>query len=385
MCSCVYAFMRYPRRRRRRDLKMKTYKHLFEQVCAFDNLYMAYLRARKGKRFKPDVDSFSYNLEHELVQLEKELLDGSYQPGEYHQFMIHEPKERLISAAPFRDRVLHHAIHQVIEPIFERQFIYDSYACRIGKGTHAAVRRFKEFLRHNSYVLKCDIQKYFPSIDHQILLGLIGRRIHDEPLMNLIVQIIAHRPPDPDSENPQWFYGDDLLTSLERKRGIPIGNLTSQFFANIYLHELDAFVKYNLRERYYIRYVDDMVILGNDKKHLHEVKGQISEFLQSLRLRLHPKKSILFPARVGTDFLGYRIYPTHSRVRRSNVKRFIARTKYLQTEYACGNASPEKVRSSIHSWLGHAKHADSYRLRSKLLKRFYFSRTCGSLVPEKNL
>jgi len=203
--------MHFPRRRRRRDAnfknsllevyfgdtKTKTYKHLFEKVCSFDNLYTAYIKARKGKRFKPDVDNFSYNLEHELIQLEKDLLDGSYEPGEYHQFMIHEPKERLISAAPFRDRVLHHAIHQVIEPIFEKQFIYDSYACRVGKGTHAAVRRFKEFLRHNSYVLKCDIEKYFPSIDHQILLELINRRIRDEKLISLIAKIIENRPPDP--------------------------------------------------------------------------------------------------------------------------------------------------------------------------------------------
>jgi len=211
----------------------------------------------------------------------------------------------------------------VIEPIFEKQFIYDSYACRVGKGTHAAVRRFKEFLRHNSYVLKCDIEKYFPSIDHQILLELINRRIRDEKLISLIAKIIENRPPDPDSDIPKWFSGDDLFTPLTRPRGIPIGNLTSQFFANIYLHELDAFVKYKLQEKYYIRYVDDLVVLGNDKKHIHDIKNQINEFLQTLRLKLHPKKSKVFPVRVGTDFLGYRIYPTHSRIRRANVKRLM--------------------------------------------------------------
>jgi len=351
---------------------LKSYKHLFERVCSFENLYIAYLRAGKGKRFKPDVDKFSYNLEHELIQLEKELLDRSYEPGEYHQFLIHEPKERLISAAPFRDRVVHHAIHQVIEPIFDRRFIYDSYACRLGKGTHKAVRRFREFIRHNSYVLKCDIQKYFPSIDHEILLGLIRKRINDEKLMDLIAKIISNRPPDPLSDEPQWFPGDDLFSSLDRPRGIPIGNLTSQFFANIYLHELDAFVKHVLREKYYIRYVDDFVILGNDKRHLHKVKEQINDFLQGLRLRLHPKKSNVFPVRVGTDFLGYRIYPTHSRVRKENVKRFIARAKCLQSDYYYGKIGIDKVRSSIHSWLGHVKHADSYRLRSHLLRRLVF-------------
>jgi len=343
-------------------------------VVSFENLYIAYLRASKGKRFKPDVDRFSYNLETELIQLEKELLDGSYQPGKYHQFMIHEPKERLISAAPFRDRVLHHAIHQVIESIFDRQFIYDSYACRLGKGTHRAVRRFKEFIKHNSYVLKCDIQKYFPSIDHEILINLIGKRIKDERLMDLIIKIISSRPPEPLSEEPQWFAGDDLFSSLDRPRGIPIGNLTSQFFANIYLHELDSFVKHKLREKYYIRYVDDFVVLGNDKVHLHDVKEQIRGFLQTLRLRLHPKKCNVFPVRVGTDFLGYRIYPTHSRIRKENVRRFVIRTKRLQRDYSYGRIPLDKVRSSIHSWLGHAKHADSYRLRSRLLRRFAFVR-----------
>ncbi len=241
-----------------RFFQMKTYRHLFEKVCTFENLHESYLRARKGKRFKADVDSFSYNLERELVRLERELKDGSYQPGEYRQFMIREPKERLISAAPFRDRVVHHAIHQVIEPIFDTRFIHDSYACRVGKGTHAAVRRFRQFLRHNRYVLKCDVQKYFPSVDHQILLALVRRRIKDERLMSLITQIVSHRPPDPLSDVPQWFPGDDIFAPLERRRGIPIGNLTSQFFANIYLHELDAYVKFQLREKYYIRYVDDV-------------------------------------------------------------------------------------------------------------------------------
>jgi RNA-directed DNA polymerase len=185
---------------------------------------------------------------------------------------------------------------------------------------------------------------------------------------------VSSRPPDPLSDVPQWFSSDDLFSTLNRPRGIPIGNLTSQFFANIYLHELDAFVKYELREKYYIRYVDDLVILGNDKKHLRDIKEQIRDFLQTLRLKLHPKKSNVFPVRVGTDFLGYRIYPNHSRIRKENVKRFITRTKRLQLDYSCGKITLDRVRSSIHSWLGHAKHADSYRLRRKLLGNFHFVR-----------
>jgi len=352
---------------------MKTYKNLFDKVCDFENLYVSYKKARRGKQSRPNVNAFSANLESELIRLEEELRSRTYRPGEYHQFYIREPKRRLISAAPFRDRVVHHAIYNIIGPIFEARFIYDSYACRVGKGTHAAVRRFKKFLALNEYVLKCDIQKYFPSIDHEILLELLGKRVADDRLMELITLIINHSPPDPESQKPVWFRGDELFDGI-RPRGIPIGNLTSQFFSNVYLHELDKFVKFNLREKYYIRYCDDFVVLGCNKKHLHEVKEAISEFILTFRLRLHPKKSVVFPKKVGTDFLGYKIYPTYSRVRKSNVKRFIKRTRKLQEAYANGEIPLEKVRASLCSWVGHVQHADSWNLRKKLFDQFIFKR-----------
>ncbi len=360
---------------------MKRHKHLFEEICSLENLHLAYLKARKGKQSKPAVEAFTFHLESELLKLQQGLSSETYLPGQYRQFHVYESKKRLISAAPFRDRVVHHAICNVIEPIFDTTFIYDSYACRVGKGTHAAVKRFREFLKRNrtskaarstnSYVLKCDIARYFPSIDHQILLNLLGRKIADERVMRLLSVIISHSPPE-DGE-PVWFPGDDLLAPL-RPRGLPIGNQTSQFFANVYLNPFDHFVKETLRGKYYVRYVDDFVVLGNDKKRLHEVKEAMKEFLFGLRLRLHDNKTQVFPAKEGTDFLGYRIFPTHLRVRKSNVHRFKRRLKRLQAAYASGEITLEDVGNSIRSWLAHATHADSYQLRRQLMSQAVFKK-----------
>ena len=227
---------------------MKRAKRLFEEVCALETLHLAYLKARKGKLDRSEVADFSFHLDGELVRLRDELLADTYVPGPYRQFVVVESKKRLISAAPFRDRVVHHAVCHVIEPIFERSFIYDSYACRVGKGQHRAVARFRQFLQHNRYVLKGDVTRYFPSIDHEILLGLLARKIGDERLLRLMETIIAHSPPEygvqrllslhamtesshSKVDDPMWFPGDNLLSPL-RRHGVPIGNQTSQFFAN---------------------------------------------------------------------------------------------------------------------------------------------------------
>jgi retron-type reverse transcriptase len=317
------------------------------------------------------VEAFAFHLESELLKLQQELSSETYVPGPYRQFHVYESKKRLISAAPFRDRVVHHAICNVIEPIFEATFIYDSYACRVGKGTHAAVRRFREFLKESRYVLKCDVARYFPSIDHQILLELLGRKIADERVIQLLSVIIKHSPLE--KHEPVWFPGDDLLAPL-RPHGLPIGNQTSQFFANVYLNPFDHFVKEILREKYYLRYVDDFLVLGNDKTRLHEVKVAIKEFLLGLWLRLHENKTQLFPATEGTDFLGYRIFPTHLRVRKSNVHRFKRRLKRLQSAYSSGEITLEDVENSVRSWLAHATHADSYQLRRQLMSQAVFKK-----------
>lgn len=210
---------------------MKTYNHLFQRICSYENLLNAARKAQRGKRFQTEVAYFNFHLEKELYRLQEELQTQMYRPGTYHEFYIYEPKLRKISAAPYRDRVVHHALCNVIEPIFDRTFIFDSYACRKGKGTHKAVNRFTDFSRKNSYVLKCDIKKYFPSIDHAILKTLFRRKIRDAQVLWLMDLIV-------DGSNLQeyvydYFEGDDLLIPLTRKRGIPIGNLTSQFFAKV--------------------------------------------------------------------------------------------------------------------------------------------------------
>jgi len=349
---------------------MKRHKGLYPQVWSFQNLLRAAEAAQRGKRYRGDVADFHVNLEGELLRLQEELATKTYCPGPYRTFTITDPKERLISAAPYRDRVVHHALCQVIEPIFDPTFIYDSYACRPGKGQHAACDRFQSFCRQNRYVLKCDLQKYFPSIDHEILLAAIERKIGCPDTLWLIERIVAHSNPQP--EVCFYYPGDDLFTPLTRRRGIPIGNLTSQFFANIYLNGFDHFVKEELRCRFYLRYVDDFVVLDQDKKRLHEVKRAMEETLASLRLRIHPKKWRIFPVETGTDFLGYGIWPDHRRLRRSNAWRFTRRLALLKGAYQQGRLTKGQVNQSIQSWLGHARHADTYRLRQAIFNRVGF-------------
>lgn len=244
---------------------MKRYGNLYPDIIAFANLVLAADKAQKGKRFRDNVLEFNYNREKELICLQQELTDKTYQHGKYRTFYIREPKIRMISAAPYRDRVVHHALCNIITPIFEKTFIHDSYANREGFGTHRALSRFTEFARSSRYILQCDIQKYFPSIDHDILKTTIRRKIKCRDTLWLIDHII-------DNSNEQFhldeYFQDDDPSFLERRKGLPIGNLTSQFFANIYLNELDHFVKEQLKCRKYLRYVDDFCLFDDDKKYL---------------------------------------------------------------------------------------------------------------------
>jgi retron-type reverse transcriptase len=353
---------------------MKRHGNLFTRVCTFENLLLAARKASRGKRFRDNILTFNAVLEKEILLLQKQLRSQTYRPGSYMAFYIYEPKKRLISAAPFRDRVAHHALCNVIEPIFESGFIFDSYANRKWKGTHRAVDRYTEFSRKNHYVLKCDIKKFFPSMDHVILLEIINRKIKCPETLWLIRTII-------EGSNPQepvldYYPGDDLFTPVERRKGLPIGNLTSQFFANIYLSPLDHFVKERLRCRYYIRYVDDFVIFSDEKEQLWEIMSRIGQFLDGLRLRLHPKKCFVVPVPEGMDFLGYRVFPTHRRIRAETLRRFLKRLRNLYRECRAdlsglldrkAEDSPyNAVRASLAAWLGHAMHADTFRLREKL-------------------
>ena len=351
--------------------EMKTYNHLFGKIVSFENLLIAAGKAQKGKRFKPATAMFNLNLEKELLSLQNELIEKSYRHGVYRDFQINDPKKRLISAAPYRDRVVHHALCNIIEPIFDRKFIHDSYACRINKGIHAAMDRYTAFARKNRYVLKCDIKKYFQSIDQKILLDILNRTITCRDTQWLMQKIIESRT---DDSHAVYFKGDDIFTPYQRHRGIPIGNLTSQFFANVYLNRFDHFAKQDLGCKYYIRYVDDFVVFDNSKTRLREVKAQFENYLSNLRLKLHEKKCRIFRVDEGVCFLGFRIFSTHRLLKKQNLLYMRRKLKSMQTAYQEGNLSIEELNQCIKSWVSHAEHGDTFRIRSRIFSGVVFKR-----------
>ncbi len=351
---------------------MKRYGNLWHQIIDWSNLLLAARYAQKGKRFRDNVLAFNYNLEQELFKLGSELESKTYRPGAYRSFRIYDPKPRLISAAPYRDRVVHHALCNIIVPLIEKSFITDTYANRVGYGTHRALARFIEFARSSRYVLQCDIRKYFPSIDHEILKQIIRRKIKCQDTLWLIDTII-------DSSNPQepvieYFPGDDLLTPMLRRRGLPIGNLTSQFLANLYLNNFDHFIKEKLRVKKYLRYVDDFLLLGDDWEFLTQARIEIEQYLATLRLIIHPIKSQLFETRHGANFVGFRVLPDRVRVRNDNLRRSRRRLKQLQVDYARGEVPLQKLIERLQSWDAHLKHGDTYQLRQDIFNRYSFTR-----------
>lgn len=344
--------------------------NLWPGLTAFSNLVQAAKNAAVGKRTRPDVASFILDLEGELFRLQRELLHGSYRPGLYRSFLVRDPKPRFISAAPFRDRVVHHALTQVLEPVFEKRFSKDSFACREGFGTHRALARARTGVRRCPYVLKCDITKYFASIDHAILKGILARTIKCTPTLNLAARII-------DGSNPQeeviaYFPGDSLFTPWERRRGLPLGNQTSQFFANVYLNPLDQLINRELKPPVYVRYVDDFLLFGFSKAELQEVHVHIRDSLSGLRLQLHPGKSRIYRTADGVTFLGWRLFPHQTRLDRGNIVRFRRRMRGLQNEYARGKAELADIRQRVRAWIAHADHGNTWRLRQKLLGQFAF-------------
>ncbi|MCP4542441.1 MAG: RNA-dependent DNA polymerase [Chloroflexi bacterium] len=354
---------------------MKTHKNLYILVTNFENLYQAFKKAARGKRSRPDVAAFEYDLEANLLALQEELESQTYTPGSYYNFHIQDPKPRLISAAPFRDRVVHHALVRNIEPIFERRFIHDSYACRKGKGTHKALDRCQHFARKYRYVLKCDLVHFFPTIDHAILRAQLARVIADPCTMWLVDQIIdSGTDVHASSSSPHYFPQDDPSTgsgqglfAAMRPRGLPIGNLTSQFWANVYLNPLDQFIKRELKCGGYVRYVDDFLLFADDKPSLHRWKRDVIRFAATLRARLHERESVVFPVHTGIPFLGWRVYPEHRRLKRRNGVAFQRRFARLVQEYAGGQISWEQMNASVQSWIAHASHGDTWGLRESIL------------------
>jgi len=352
---------------------MKRHGSLWPELVDFRNLLQAAHKAARRKRHSANVAQFGFDLENQLLRLHDELISNTYQPGAYRTFEIYEPKRRMISAAPFRDRVVHHALCNVLEPIFERTFVFDSYACRKGKGTHAAVDRFQHYARRYRYVLKCDLRKFFPSIDHEILKHVIARKIKDRDVLGLVDRII-------DASNTQepvdsWFPGDDLVTASERRRGLPLGNQTSQFFANVLLNPFDHLVTAQQEVRGYVRYVDDFAIFGDDKRSLSAIRERCREDLARHRLRLHPHKSVISRTADGVRFLGFRVFPTYRLLPRENLIRLRRRLRRMQEGFANGDLRLATIRQRLVSWLGHAQHADTTRLQKDLFGATIFSRT----------
>jgi len=320
---------------------MKTYNNLYSKIYSLNNIYLAYLKARRNKRYKKQILEFNYNLEENLYKIHEELKNKTYKHGEYYHFIIKDSKKRNISAPLFRDRVVHHSICNVIEPIFEKGFIFDSYACRKNKGTQLAAKRLQFFLKNNQnkYCLKCDISKYFDSINHDILMSIIKRKIKDNDLISLINIILKS------------------LDSRFKIKGIPLGNLTSQLFANIFLNELDNFIKHGLGERYYIRYMDDFLILSSSKQYLWQKLNYIDDFLKYFGLQLNPKKTKIIPVLKGVEFVGYVIFPNHILLKKDSVKRLLKKLK---------KNSNIQNKEKIVCFYSYSKIASCYGLQAEL-------------------
>ena len=349
-----------------RFLIMKSYKNLYPKIYHINNLVLAYKKARKGKTKRSYVIKFEENLRENLLELQKELINHTYHLGPLKTFILRDPKTRKISKSEFRDRIAHHALVNIIEPIFDKTFIYDSCANRKGKGNIFAIRRFQKFIRKvtrngkvkgwfnnnqvKGYCLKADIKHYFQEIDLDILLQIIRRKISDEQVILLIDKILNN------------------ISDIPIRKGMPLGNLTSQFFANIYLNELDKFVKHKLKARYYLRYVDDFVILHSSRSQLKSWENTINNFLnKKLKIELHSDKSRIISLSKGIDFVGFRNFYYFKLLRKRNINNM----KLLIERFKEEIITKEKLLESFQGWNAYAKWANSYNLRKNIVKSIY--------------
>jgi len=340
----------------------KTYKRLYEKIYRSNNLLLAWKKARKGKTKRKDVKLFQENIIENLERLQKDLENGTYTPLPLETFILRDPKTRKISKADFRDRIVHHAIINLIGTIFEKRFIYDSCANQIGKGGLFAIKRIYKYIKKvskngalvsnsfdNNYVkgfcFKADVRHYFHEVNHEVLMNILKGKIKDERLINLMKKILING-------------------QVDAGKGMPLGNLTSQFLANVYLNKLDYFVKHELRAKYYIRYVDDFVILHSSKEQLRIWKKQIDKFLdEKLKIELHQEKSKIIPLSRGIDFVGFKNFYYHNQLRKRNCKKIISKIK----KYEKKQISYEQLIGSFNGWNAYAKWANSYKLRKKVV------------------
>ena len=365
---------------------MKKHYNLYNKLCSFSNLFLAYKKARTGKTLKKYVVEFEINLERNLADLNNELKNQIYKPKPLETFILRDPKTRRISKSDFRDRIVHHAIVNILEPIFEKIFIYDSCANRIGKGNLFALNRFDKFKREVSkngkvipnkfkdsnyvvgYCLKCDIKHYFQEVNHEILIKIIKKKIADEKVIWLIERILNNY------SNHEILRFRDTKNSFavfqyKEGKGVPLGNLTSQFFANVYLNELDYFIKHKLGVKYYLRYVDDFVILHSSKEQLEIWKNQIQKFVEeNLKIELHKDKSKVIPLSRGIDFVGFRNFYYFRLLKKRNIRKI----KVKINEYEKGEVEYNNLFESFQGWNAYARWADSYKLREELFERMAF-------------
>ncbi len=345
---------------------MKVHKCIFQRVASLENLFLAWEEFRKGKSSRKDVQEFEWKLEQNIFALYRDLQSRQYKHGEYTAFSICDPKQRRIHKASVRDRVLHHAVFKILNPLFEPTFISHSFSCREGKGTHKAVDALEGWLRKTSknytaqcFALKCDIHQFFTSVDHEVLLSILARVIKDDDALWLLKEIVGsfHTQEDADNE----------------LKGIPIGNLTSQLFANIYMNEFDQFMKQGFREKQYIRYTDDFLIVSADRSKLERLLPYMKEFLEDeLRLSLHPRKIILRKFSQGIDFLGYVVLPHHRTLRTRTKHRMFRKLKLRVKNYKTDAGSESSVESSLQSYLGVLSHANTHWLTEQLQNQYWF-------------
>lgn len=346
---------------------MITYRNLYHKLCSYENLFLAYKKAKKGKSKKLYVVEFENDLQNNLLKLKTELIEKTYKPDPIVIVVIRDPKTRKIGKASFRDRVVHHALVNILHPIFEPIFIYDNFASRKKKGHHKALERFDYFIKKvtqngkklkgiedNNYVqgyaLKADIIQYFESIDHEILLRIVNERVSDKDILWLTKKILEYNAPI-------------------KGRGVPLGNYTSQFFANVYLNKLDYFVKHTLRARYYLRYVDDFVILDKNKEKLERYKVYINDCLHTLGLKLHPTKSRVIPLHQGVPLLGFRVFYYYKLLKESGIRQIRRNLRVWRKDYLKG-IKYEDIALRLQGWLAHAEHGNTHNFRKKIVREF---------------
>jgi len=331
-----------------RERESRRLRHIFHSIISVDNLLSAWREFLRGKRRRKDVEEFSLHLMDHVLELHNDLVEKSYLHGQYHAFKVNDPKPRDIHKASVRDRLLHHAICRVLYPLLDRKFIFDSYSCRKNKGTYKAINRFRNFARvvsqnhtRTAWVLKCDIRKFFASIDHEVLFRILEKYIADADDMWLITQVVT-----------------SFHSNRGTGKGLPLGNLTSQLLVNVYMNEFDQFVKRRLKARYYIRYADDFVVLHDDPIYLEQILKQMSSYLKDhLALHLHSKKVSISTIASGVDYLGW-VHFQHHRVLRTTTKRRMLSRLMENSDDA-----------TLQSYLGLIRHGDTFKIKAEIQAR----------------